>query len=225
MGELKKRRMSRILRSWIWLGTVWVVVCAAVIARADTKTTYTIDLTRSEFVVQLFKAGVGSALAHDHVVRATTFTGHVQIDLSAPTNGSITVEVQTASLKVDEPELRQKYGLASQLSEKDRRQIQETMQSSSQLDVAQYPTMKFVATKIEAQPTGTYSVTGNLTIREKTQVVTFPAQIERRENALHVKGNFRFKQSSFGYTPYSALFGAVRNQDEVLLHFEVLATP
>lgn len=207
------------------LGTVLVVVCSAVVARADTKTTYTIDPARSEFIVQLFKAGVGSALAHDHVVRATTFTGQVQIDLTAPETGSITVDVQAASLKVDEPAMRQKYGLASQLSEKDRQQIQETMQSSSQLDVARYPVMKFVATKIETRQTGTYTVTGNFTIRGKTQIVTFPAQVERQENALHVKGSFRFQQSQFGYKPYSALFGAVRNQDEVLLHFDVIATP
>jgi polyisoprenoid-binding protein YceI len=173
----------------------------------------------------LFKAGVGSALAHDHVVRATTFTGQVRIDLATPASGSITVEVQTASLTIDEPAARQKYGLPSQLSEKDRQQIQETMRSPSQLDVVHHPVMKFASTKIEAQQDGTYTVTGNLTIRGVTQVVTFLVQAERRESTLHIKGAFRFKQSSFGYTPYSALFGAVRNQDEVLLHFDVLAVP
>lgn len=198
---------------------------AAAVVLAETKTVYTINSARSEFVVQLFKAGVGSALAHDHVVRATTFTGQVQIDLAVPTSGSITVEVQTASLKVDEPEMRQKYGLASQLSEKDRQQIQDTMQSSSQLDVTRHPVMKFSSTKVETQQDGTYRVTGNLTIHGVTQSVTFSAQLEQRDAVLRIKGTFRFKQSSFGYTPYSALFGTVRNQDEVLLHFDVLAAP
>lgn len=120
---------------------------------------------------------------------------------------------------------RQKYSLASQLSEKDRQQIQETMMSASQLDVAHYPVMKFASTKIEARDTGTSAVTGNLTLRGITQSVTFPTQVERRDNTLHVRGSFRFKQSSFGYQPYSALFGAVRNQDEVLLQFAVVAVP
>ncbi len=216
--------IARLGRGLQW-GTLFAVVCATLVSFADTRTVYTIDLARSEFAVQLFKAGVGSALAHDHVVRATMFTGQVQIDLATPTNGSITVEVQTASLKIDEPAMRQKYGLPSQLSEKDRQQIQETMKSLSQLDVEHYPVMTFTSTKIEAQATGGYTVTGKLTIRGVTQSVIFPTYVERQGNALHVRGSFRFKQSGFGYEPYSALFGAVRNQDEVLLHFDVLAPP
>src|SRR5262245_19013504 len=104
----------------VWLFATILSMASVVTAE---ETTYTIDLARSELAVQLFKAGMGSALAHDHVVRATAFTGQVQIDLAAPANGSITVEVQTASLTIDEPATRQKYGLTSQLSEKDRQQV------------------------------------------------------------------------------------------------------
>ena len=99
------------------------------------------------------------------------------------------------------------------------------MLSKSQLDIEHYPVMKFTSTQIETQSPETYTVTGTLTIRGVTQLVTFLAQVEQREPALHIQGSFRFKQSSFGYEPYSALFGAVRNQDEVLLHFDVLAFP
>ena len=220
---LARRKFSfcQILQCSVLVG----LVCSAVVASAATETVYTIDPTQSEFVVQLFKAGAGAVLAHDHIVRATTFTGQVQIDLATPASGSITVEVQAASLKADEPTMRQKYGLSSQLSEKDRQQIQETMLSKSQLDVEHYPVMKFTSTRIEAQTPGTYAITGKLTIRGITQSVTFPAQVERRDKALQVRGSFRFSQSSFGYEPYSALFGAVRNQDEVLFHFDVLAFP
>lgn len=199
------------------------VICSPAVVSVVAETRYTIDQAHSEFVVQLFKAGVGSALAHDHVVRATTFTGEAQIDLATPANGMITVEIQTASLIIDEPAVRQKYGLTSHLSEKDRQQIHETMISTSQLDIAKYPTMTFTSTWIEAQTPVAYAVTGKLTIHGVTQLVTFPARVERRENTLHVTGSFRLKQSSFGYEPYSALFGAVKNQDEVLLHFDILA--
>jgi polyisoprenoid-binding protein YceI len=207
-----KFSFCRIVQCSVLFGFVgWTVV-----ASADVGIVYTIDPIQSEFAVQLFKAGAGAVLAHDHVVRASTFTGRVQIDLAAPATGLITVEVQTASLKVDEPTARQKYGLPSQLSEKDRQQIQETMMSTSQLDVAYYPIIKFISTQIETQGNGIYTVTGKLTIRGITQSVTFLAQAERREHAFHVRGSFRFKQSSFGYEPYSAFFSTVRNQDEVL---------
>jgi len=206
-------------------GFFFVVLYAAAFAPAGAKAMYTIDPTRSELVVQLFKAGAGAAFAHDHVVRATTYTGRIHFDPTVLNSASVTVEVQIASLKADEPALRQKYNLTSQLSEKDQHSIQDTMLSASQLDAARYPLMKFSSTKIEARDVGTYTVTGNLTIREISQLVIFSAQVERRNDALRVRGSFRFTQSSFGYQPYSALFGAVRNQDEVLLHFDVVGFP
>jgi polyisoprenoid-binding protein YceI len=206
-------------------GFFFVVLSGTVFASPGAETVYTIDPTRSELVVQLFKAGAGAAFAHDHVVRATTYIGQIRFDPTALNSASVTVEVQVASLKADEPAFRQKYNLPSQLSEKDQHSIQETMLSASQLDAARYPLMKFSSTKIEARGVGTYTVTGNLTIRKISQLVNFSTQIERRNDEFRVRGSFRFTQSSFGYQPYSALFGAVRNQDEVLLHFDVVGFP
>lgn len=198
----------------------WAAVPTAAVA-----TLYTVDPVQSEFVVQVFKTGAGAMLAHDHVVRATTYTGQIHFDPAAPGRGSGTIEVQTASLAVDEATTRQKYGLPSHLSEKDRRQIHQTMTSTAQLDVARYPVITLAVTRIEAQHAGTYTLTGTLTIRGITQIVTFPAQVEQRARALHIRGSLRFQQSRFGYAPYSALFGAVRNHDDVVLHFDVVALP
>jgi polyisoprenoid-binding protein YceI len=99
------------------------------------------------------------------------------------------------------------------------------MTAKGQLDVEHYPVMKFTSTRIEPQTAEVYTVTGELTIRGVTQTVTFPAQVQQRENTLHAQGSFRFTQSSFGYEPYSAFLGAVKNQDEVLLHFDIVAAP
>src|ERR671931_788309 len=72
---------------------------------------YTVDPARSELVVQLFKAGIGGPLAHDHVVRATQYTGQIQADLTDPLRSVVTVEVRTAALQADDPALREKYKL------------------------------------------------------------------------------------------------------------------
>jgi hypothetical protein len=34
-----------------------------------------------------------------------------------------------------------------------------------------------------------------------------------------------FTQSSFGYRPYSALLGAIKNKDAVTLHIDLVAIP
>ncbi|HKA56930.1 MAG TPA: YceI family protein [Candidatus Binatia bacterium] len=183
---------------------------------------YTLD-PRSEFVVQLFKAGIGAKFAHDHVIRAAGFTGQIRTDPADPTSTVITVEVQTGALQVDEPPVRRKYGLTTVLSKSDRQETQEAMAGKDQLDVRQYPSIRFQSTAVEPQAQGQYRLTGDLTIRGISQSFTFPVQAELREGRLHARGSFSFKQSSFGYQPYSALFGAIRNQDEVVLHFDVTA--
>lgn len=213
--------MTRSCSQW---GMFFAVVWSAVVVCADAGPASTIDPTRSAFVVQVFKAGAGALLAHDHVVRATLDTGQIHFDRDTPANSSVTITVQAASLKVDEAEVRKKYNLPP-LSEKDRRQIQETMLSPSQLDAAQYPLIQFASTQIAAQTDELYTIMGDLTLRNITRTVSFSARIEPDQQTLHVSGSLRFNQSSFGYKPYSALFGAVRNQDEVVLHFDLVASP
>jgi polyisoprenoid-binding protein YceI len=186
---------------------------------------YRLDPSRSAFVVQLFKAGIGATFAHDHVVRATRFAGAIRTDLAEPTTTAITVEVQAAGLQVDEPLMRQTYGLTTVLSDRERQAMQAAMAAKDQLDIRQYPSMRFQSTSIEPQAQGQYRVTGVLTIRGMSQSFTFPVQAELRDGFLHSWGAFSFQQSSFGYQPYSALFGAIRNQDAVVLHFDIVATP
>lgn len=213
------------MRLFLPLGTLLGVICAAFSAPADPTVVYKIDPAQSEVVAQLFKAGIGAVLAHDHVVRATVYGGQIQADPTDPTTAAIVVEVQTASLKADEPAVRQKYGLTTPLSEKERQEIQMTMEAKTQLDVEQYPSIWFKSTRVEQQAEGQYTVTGELTMRGVTRSVTFSVRVELRDGTVHGWGSFSFTQSSFGYQPYSAFLGTVRTQDEAVLHFDIVATP
>ncbi len=221
------RRRARLHpRIAILLAALSAIAVAALPSRAE-PLSYRIDPARSEFVVQVFKAGVGATLAHDHVVRATAYAGRIEADPADPTttSTSIAVEVESSSLMVDEPMVRQKYGLETQLGETQREQVQTTMESESQLAVARYPVMRFDSTRVERGRHGDFAVTGELTIRGVTRSIEFPVRAEQRDGAVHAWGSFRFKQTDFGFQPYSALLGAVRTQDEVVLHFDVVATP
>jgi polyisoprenoid-binding protein YceI len=72
---------------------------------------------------------------------------------------------------------------------------------------------------------GRLRVTGRLTLRGVTQEVTFPATVTLESGALRGRASLTFLQSSFGYRPYSALLGAIRNRDEVTLHVDLVARP
>jgi hypothetical protein len=58
-----------------------------------------------------------------------------------------------------------------------------------------------------------------------TREVSFPATVALEARVLRARATLRFLQSSFGYRPYSALFGAIRNKDEVSLDVDLVAKP
>jgi polyisoprenoid-binding protein YceI len=205
----------------------WGIVCGTFatifLPQSINAAQYIIDPARSKLVVQLFKTGVGAALAHDHVVRATKYSGQIQLDPTAPNAAKIAVEVDATALVVDEPETRQKYNLPLGLSEESRREIQQTLESEGQLYIRRYPTIRFRSTRITLEREGQYTVNGDLELRGVTQIVSLSLQAELQEKVLRGKGSGRFLQSSFGYQPYSAFWGAVQNQDEVVLHVDIVA--
>jgi polyisoprenoid-binding protein YceI len=205
----------------------WEIMCGLLatilLPQSTNAAQYMIDSARSQLVVQLFKTGVGAAFAHDHVVRASKFSGQIDLDPSAPTAAQIDVDVDATALVVDEPEIRKKYNLPLGLSEESRQEIQQTLESERQLDVRRHAKIRFRSTRITLAKEGQYTVIGDLELRGVTQVVSLFLQAELQKEVLRGKGSGRFVQSSFGYQPYSAYWGAVRNQDEVVLHVDIVA--
>jgi polyisoprenoid-binding protein YceI len=206
------------------IGALLLLIITGKYRRADAAD-YIVDSSRSELVTRLFKGGIASALAHDHVIRATEYSGKGTFDAENPSASLILLEVKTDSLKADEPSMREKYGLTKTVSEKDRAKIQATMESAKQMDVKKYPTMRFQSTEIRKQTEGQYIVAGNLTIHGVTQTVSFPATITRENESFRGKAQLRFKQSDFGIKPYTAVFGAVRNEDEAILYLDIIVQP
>ena len=206
----------------LW-GVVFGFFATLLLPQSSNAAEYVIDPSRSEVIVQLFKTGIGSALAHDHVVRATKYSGQVSVDPAEPTAARISVEVDATALVADEPALRQKYHLPLGLSEDSRQEIQQTLESEGQLDVERYPTIRFRSTRMSAERDRAYAVSGDLELRGVTQTILLSLQAELHNGVLRVKGSSRFLQSSFGYQPYSAFWGAVQNQDEVVLQVDIVA--
>ena len=184
-----------------------------------------IDPAQTHLVVRTYKDGIGSALAHDHVIEATEVSGAIEYDPSRPEASSIVIETRTASLRVDDPAARRRFGVPGELSESDRAEVSNAMRAPDQLDVVRYPTIRFASTRVISQGEGRLQVTGELTIRGATREVTFPATVALDGDGLQARATLRLLQSSFGYRPYSALLGVIRNKDEVTLDVDLVARP
>ena len=184
---------------------------------------FKVDPAQSSLVLQLFKDGVAARLGHDHVVHASEFSGTVAYDPRNPAASSIRVAVEVGSLIADDPGTRRKFGLAGEPSASDRAEIDKAMKAEGQLAAARFPSMTFTSSAIATRPDGRFLVTGRLTIRGVTNELTFPARMSVEGAQLRGSAQLKFKQSSFGYPPYSALLGAIKNKDEVILHIDLVA--
>jgi polyisoprenoid-binding protein YceI len=209
-----------VLRLLLGAGLVLALSGASAEARL-----FHIDRSRSELIVWTYRDGVAARLAHDHVVRAVELSGTVEYDPATPESASVTVEVQTASLQVDEPAMRRKLGLGAELPASDRADVEKAMRSAGQLDVAHFPSIRFVSSRITRQGGGQHVVSGTLTLRGISRDVTFPVQVELEGGIFRGRAALTLKQSSFGYQPYSAFLGAIKNRDEVTLSIDLVATP
>lgn len=209
---------------------IWTAALAAVLSVAASvgpagAETFRIDPSRSTLVVEVFKDGLAARFAHDHVVSAVEFSGRVTYDPAAPDASSVSLEVRTGSLRADDAAVRRRFGLAGGPSARDLADIEKAMKGEGQLDVDRFPVMRFASTRITRQSDGQYRVAGLLTIRGIAAEVNFPAAIEPEAGGLRGHATLRFTQSAFGYAPYSALLGAIKNKDEVTLRVDLLAFP
>jgi polyisoprenoid-binding protein YceI len=201
------------------------LVAITVSSHRATAAEYQIRSEQSEIVVLVFKTGLASALAHDHVVRATHVAGSISGDPGNPATAVVRVTVDAATLAADEPDMRKKHGLAGVLGDADRREIQATMVGEAQLQVTAYPDISFRSVAVEPRaPTG-FLVTGDFTLRGTTRRIRVPLTTQLSRDTLRATGAFDFNQSDFGITPVSLFLGAVRNQDRVRVVFDLVAAP
>jgi polyisoprenoid-binding protein YceI len=126
----------------------------------------------------------------------TKFAGELAVDESAKAPESVTVEIETASLTTPIGRLTGH------------------LQSPDFFDVRQFPKASFASTKIEpvSGKPGQYNVTGDLTIRDVTKPITFPAKVTVTDRGLVLTSKFEIKRSEYGIT-----FGPDRVVEEVAM--------
>ncbi len=170
-------------------------------ARAETRP---IDVGRSTLTVLVYKSGLFSAFADDHVIRAPIASGSI----SEESPFSIDLMVRAADLRVLDP------GLSS-----DRRaEIQARMLGSEVLDVSTFTDMTFVSTTIELAGTDRWQVAGRLTIHGHIRMIAF--------SVVRVNGSYRgevlIKQRDFGIEPIKVAGGTVKVKDELKVQFDIV---
>lgn len=127
-------------------------------------------------------AFVGAKVTKKHDGSFGTFSGTIQAPDGAPEKGTVTVEIDMASLTADDPKLTGH------------------LKSPDLFDVAKFPKAKFTSTSVKAggENGATHTVTGNLEMHGVTKAITFPATITLSAGAADVKAEFSINRKDFG---------------------------
>jgi polyisoprenoid-binding protein YceI len=164
-----------------------------------------IDVEHSTLTVFVYKSGLFSAFADDHVIRAPIASGSISAD--APL--AVDVSVRSANLKVLDPKL----------AADKRADVQARMLGREVLDSGKFPDITFRSTAIEPAGAGRWTVTGRLTIHGETRPATF--SVVRQDGRY--RGTATLKQRDFGIEPITVAGGAVKVKDEVKVEFDIVA--
>ena len=183
---------------------------------------FNIDAATSQLTIRLYRQGVLSVLAHDHVLNADGIAGRVLYNEQDVKRSSLQLSVPVASLVVDDPERRKREGVSGTLSEKNIAEIRGIIMSEDYLDEPKYPRVVATAVAVNGE-LPMLSLGLSVRIKQTEKVYTVPVKVDLEGGTLHATGEVYLKQSDFGMKPYIALLGAIAVQDPVLVKFDIVA--
>jgi polyisoprenoid-binding protein YceI len=162
-----------------------------------------IDASHSTLTVFVYKSGLFSAFADNHVIKAPIAGGSIAEE-SSP---RVDLAVHAADLTVIDP------GLAA-----DRRaEVQTRMLGPQVLDVTKFPDITFTSTAITPAGKDRWTVNGSLTLHGQTRAIMFAVA---RLNGRY-RGDVAIKQRDFGIEPITIAGGTVKVKDEVKIQFDL----
>jgi len=131
----------------------------------------------------------------------TQTTGHFTIDNGQLTGGTLISDLNTLLTDPASVDPAITDGKTSA-------DLDAHLKNADFFDIEKYPTVKFEITKVEDLAAGTESktegankiVSGNLTIKDKTVNVTFPAKVDITENQMSLASKFTINRQDWGLT-------------------------
>jgi polyisoprenoid-binding protein YceI len=177
---------------------------------------YTIDPASSSIIVQLTQEGFLAKLRPRNEVAIKDFNGKIQVAQNDESDIAVVLESEVNSLT----------NVDKDMSEFERKEFHNVLHNVV-LESEKFPTIKFASISVTdvlgSNEGRTFTLNGDLTIREVTRRVAVPLSVTIREQELRATGEGRIKQSEFGIKPYTGGLGAIKIADEVKVNFVIVA--
>ena len=210
-------KITKRILALVWLATIYLSVSNFGVHAVQKSRTYKIIAAESNLWVYVAKAGLLSALAHNHNIGVASFNGTVTVPESGAAGGALQLELDAKSLNVADKDI----------SEKDRSEITKSMHDEV-LHSDKHTKIIFKSVSVaDVKPLGgdnySFTVQGDLTLHGVTKRIGVPVAATITAQQVKATGKYTLKQSLFGITPYSKAGGAVKVKDDVVVNFSIVA--
>jgi len=201
------------------LGPIVLVLMLAspALGHPQSHATYLVDAKQSKVEIQVYREGFLKAFGHDHQISAAAMSGQVQLTEPDVSESSVAFVISVKSLVVVDPGE----------SEKDRKEVQETMLGEKVLDAARFPEIHFVSSKVRSMAKkdegSELQIEGKLSLHGVEKRVTVPIRLHVKEGRLTADAEVTLAQTDYGITPIKVGGGTVRVKDKLKVALHIVA--
>jgi Fe-Mn family superoxide dismutase len=175
--------------------------------------TYTLGPANGTLSVRTGRIGAAAMAGHDLLLHVTAWRATLEVG-AEPGDTTLVVDADASSLRVIEG-----TGGMQPLGEEDKANIHQTIDD----EILKGGRIQFRSTAVDVPGDGSrMRVRGDLTLVGTTAPVSFVLAVDDDGT---VTGTASLRQSDWGMTPYSALFGALKVADEVEVEVDAGLTP
>lgn len=166
---------------------------------------------RATCEVLTFKEGLLSPVAHDLLLRVTSF--QIDVESAAP---AVSAQFDAGSLRVASA-MREGQPVPGALRPTDAKEIEATI-SREVLRVSRFPVVRFASASVSRTGAG-YEIAGQLTLLGATRDLA----LRVRRDAGQLTTEVRVVQPDYGIRPYRAMLGTLRVKGEVVVRVSIPA--
>ena len=167
--------------------------------------TYSLGPETGELLVHTRRRGAASKAGHDLEMVVTRWSATLNLGVAS----SVTLSADSSSLRV-----REGRGGVKSLDEDDKENIRQTIDD----EVLKRTPIEFRSTEVEGTADGgQLRARGQLELMGQTRPLEFVLELT---DDNHLTGRATVKQTEWGMKPYTALFGALKVADEVVITVE-----
>ncbi|MEM1023607.1 MAG: YceI family protein [Myxococcota bacterium] len=206
--------------------SAWLSLGLAVMTSTQTSAAgrYLVSPKESEVyvVVKKDRSTLLAGLSHDHVIVAQSFAGFVEWDPGEPSACRVEIVVPVRSLVVDPDGKRESLGFEKELGESGKQKVRDNMLAKSQLFARSFPEIRFEAQQCTVAAEGKIALEGALTIRGVRVKMNLPMKVDFDQDRLRARVDFT-RGHEFGFDPYSNALGALKNDEPLRFHVDIVA--